>query len=69
MKEFCIEINEAQPLEKVEAKLKELGYTLYWNIPGSKRQPKFISTDANGTYDVYRFSYDGESPLLTLDEL
>lgn len=69
MKEFCIEINESQPLEKVEAKLKEMGYDLTWKIPNAKRSYKFIIASKGGTYSVYTFPHDGEPNLLTLYEL
>lgn len=67
MKEFCIEITPAQPLDKVEAKLKEMGYEL-----GSRQtqNDKFAVTYTDGAYCTYsKYLKWDDVPLKTLDEL
>ena len=66
MKEFCIEINESQPLEKVEAVLKEMGCSIAYR---SKLGATLVIVYGSEVYGVYTFPYNGESPLLTLEEL
>lgn len=69
MKEFCIEITPEQPLDKVEAKLKEMGYRFGWRNKKAKHQPMYIGVYENSRYDVYSHPFDGLSPLKTLEEL
>jgi len=72
MKEFCIEINENQPLDKVEAKLKELGYKendIEWNNDWSPIA-NYAYAYLDGTYLLHRHdSVDGSIEILTLDKL
>ena len=69
MDEFYIEINEAQPIRKAEAKLKELGYKV---LKGgeAQRTTSFVATYWDGYYACFTYYKRWESvPLKTLDEL